>query len=757
MSGDSDDNPKETMIQPATITADTGALAPGASADDDDAEAVVVAFPSGRYAIPVDEMGDFLKLGRKEQYRIKMLLTCFREMEADAAGSVKAAETLAFKLRHLRGFGASNLQQLFRKWKGNGWRTLVRGYTNGGEKLPPAFVDHFRAMTENNGRSIQQAINTIKRDWMSGEKVPGFGTWHDWFFKQWPERDAPTICPGFPTGWGKSNLYALRPSKASRKLKSRGFGAAQGLLPSMVRTTANLMPLQLIAIDDFEADHLCVYTDPATHKRTLVKMVGIAAMDVATRRIVGLVLKPRLENEHGREQAITRAEVRLLLFNLLSEHGVPSCGMTILAENAAAAVTSELQTTLGNLFGGRVAVTRTGLIHDRVAKGGFIERGGKPWLKGWIESAFNLLHNIAEPLPGYKGRNYLEKPGDFEESKRVTERLIGQGPRDARLSPEQLEKARLPFLSSDELAGAYMRVFDIMETRTAHRMEGFDKVMEWRRDEGEAWQPFVELAALPEAEQVAVILNERMQSPRERWLALRDKVTCKPVSEAALALLLLTPKTAKIAKHKLTFSHNGQGYTFAERGTFLDKAQEGEKVLVYFDAANADRAHVCRQDGRYIGAVRRLGAVDILDKDAVNEAERTLAAIRNGVLADVRARPLHKAEAQQLAADATHNAKLIEQAAEGRNLIDSLTRDIEPGTGDKATADTALGKATSNAILSEEQKAKADVIEAKRRANLKRGGRDIAAAAELLDEPADDSDEDAPDADFENPHADLLG
>src|SRR5690606_32680026 len=125
--------------------------------------------------------------------------------------------------------------------------------------------------------------------------------------------EIPSICPGYPDGWGKSNLYAIQPKKAARALATRGFAAAKAHLPSMLRDTSKLLPLQLITIDDFEADHLCFFVDPTSGQRYLAKVTGVAAMDVATRRILGLILKPRAPDAKGKEQAITRAEVRLLL------------------------------------------------------------------------------------------------------------------------------------------------------------------------------------------------------------------------------------------------------------------------------------------------------------------------------------------------------------------------------------------------------------------------------------------------------------
>jgi hypothetical protein len=654
--------------------------------------AELIQFPTGRYAIPAEQMADFGKLAVKEQERVKFLLSLFARMES--GGIVAMSETLGFQLRAVRGYSASNLRAAYYKWLDGGWKMVARNYTNGGEKLPMAFVQHLRALMESNARSMKQAMNQIKRDWFAGKSIPGFGTWQEWFLTQWPERDLPSVCPGTPRGWGRSNLYALQPVKAQRMLKTRGFAAAKALLGSIVRDPSTLLPLQLVVIDDFEADQKCFYWDPVKGTRAIVRMAGVAAMDVATRRIIGLIFKPRLTDDEGTKQSITRADVRLLLYGILRDYGVPAHGMTIMAENAAAAVTTELELTFTNLFGGKIAITRTGVIDRALVEHGFKDTGGKPWLKGWIESFFNLMHNVAGFLPGQKGANYLVKPSDFDEKERVTLRLIGTGPRDAQLSDEQLAKARLPFVSPGELHDSYLQLFRWIEERTDHELRGFAKVIEWRSHEAEPWQPFDAMATLTDEQQLSALVRERMLSPRERWAALFPRITCHAVPPHVAMMLCLTPKKTELKSGKLTFTHNGTGYTWLTdpRGPLAQSVRDGADLLVYFDATQPLAAHVTDLQGRYLGEVKRLGPVNITDTAAVTDAEKQLAQHYAAHLDEIRARPLHQAEAAQQLEDNAVNAALVEDAKSLRNtqgVTATLNRPIPQATiaaGGDATA-----------------------------------------------------------------------
>jgi hypothetical protein len=689
--------------------------------------AELIAFPSGRYAIPSDDMADFGKLAVKEQERVKFLLGLFAKMEA--GGIVAMSETLGFQLRAVRGYSASNLRAAYYKWIEGGWRMVARRYTNGGEGLPIAFVQHLRALMENNARSMKQAMNMIKREWFLGKSIPGYGTWQEWFLTQWPERELPTVCPGTPRGWSKSNLYSVQPVKAQRALKTRGFAAAKALLGSIVRDPSTLLPLQLVVIDDFEADQKCFYWDPVKGTRAIVRMAGVAAMDVATRRIIGLIFKPRLTDDEGAKQSITRADVRLLLYGILRDYGVPAHGMTIMAENAAAAVTTELELTFTNLFGGKIAITRTGVIDRALVEHGFKDTGGKPWLKGWIESFFNLLHNVAGFLPGQKGSSYLTKPADFDEKERLTLRLVGTGRNDAQLSDEQLAKARLPFLSPGELHDAYLQLFRWIEERTDHELRGFAKVIEWRSHESEPWQPFEALATLTDEQQLSALVRERMQSPRERWAVLFPRITCHPVPAHVAMMLCLTPKKTELKSARLTFTHNGTGYTWLAdpRGELAQSLRDGAEVLVYFDATQPLSAHVTDLQGRYLGEVRRLGPVNITDTAAVTDAEKQLAQHYAAHLEEIRARPLHQLEAAKMLEDRTVNAALVDEAKQLRNtqgVTATLNRPVP------AAAIAAGGDQLGAAVATRDLRRLRD--EAQRKALRKAGDQ----SESLLDSPA---------------------
>ncbi|MDX2193123.1 MAG: hypothetical protein NW201_07205, partial [Gemmatimonadales bacterium] len=201
--------------------------------------ATVIPFPTGRYAVPSEDAAAFAALRPADQERVKLFLACFEAMEQGGLGVVPASQQCALTFSTVPGFSAPSLRRHYYAWRTDGWRALLRGYRGKDrEHVPAEFVEHFKAMAEQNCRSMRQAMAAIVRQWMLGEPIPGYGTWREWYAKKYPLRPIPESCPEVPRGWGKSNLYALAPTRAERLMMTRGIVAAKAHLPSLVRDTS---------------------------------------------------------------------------------------------------------------------------------------------------------------------------------------------------------------------------------------------------------------------------------------------------------------------------------------------------------------------------------------------------------------------------------------------------------------------------------------------------------------------------------------
>ena len=632
------------------------------------------------FTVPLAELGEFAGLAERRRTEVNFTLSLLKRVSGLVAGghSLEAAcQAVAAGSRHaMRGCSAQTLRRKFETYAEAGdWRSLVKGY-RGPNTQPREFQLEVKRVSQLNQCSVTEALTRLRERWAAGEAIPGYGTWVDHFRREHPLAPLPKVWPRgfFPTGWHVRNLRRYASSKGARKLFQRGLAAAKQHFPSLTRDPAQLRPLELVVIDDFELDCLCAFPGDADHKPQIGRVAGLLAMDVATRRKLHWGLGQRLERDERAADGtvrtvrtgIARIDVQLLLHGLFEKFGLPDYVVTILCENAAAAIAPELELSISTLFNGRVRIERTGLIEHRNLTNGFVERGGKPWEKGWIEAAFAKLWNILGDQRGYKGNNMrLNAPGDLDAKIRYTKVLLGQGERALNLPPEKIAALRLPFLSPAELAEAFAWACAVADTRTEHRYLGFDRVTEFSLGDGTEPQPFAALALLPPDAQTQVKLIERMESTTERWARLAAGVNFTAIKPEALAVFLLTPKRAVWRNQAISFVHQRggkrEGFSYVDAtGEVMANVAEGTEFLCYLNPAAPGELHITAINGALTGTLTRLGGargmVDIRDKEALKVQAALQAAIVNRTVRDNR--ELHEEQAVREQAEREHNAAI---------------------------------------------------------------------------------------------------
>lgn len=636
-----------------------------------------------QFSVPLDDLAEFAALPEARRVEVQTTLRLLERIhDLRGPGSLDTAcATVAATSRHLmRGCSKQSLRRKYETFLGSideehpsgNWRTQVAGY-KGPCTLPAEFVQHARRLAEDNHRSMAEAWELLRLQWREGHQIPGYGTWVQHYMALYPERPLPKKWPrGFyPQGWSKRNLYRYAPSKGARTLALRGLAAAKRFFPSVKRDPSGLRPMEWIVIDDFELDCLCVFPGDGRTPAQISPVAGLLAKCVGTRRNLHWGIGARILREEKQKDGsvkqirsgIRRVDVQVLLHDLFAKYGLPEYEVTIICENATAAISPELELSLQTLFEGRVKIERTNLIDHKTLGNGFTEHGGCPWEKGWVESAFNHLWNIMGNMPGYKGSNQrLNAPGDLDAKIAYTKLLLGQGERALNLPPEKIALLRLPFPSPEAVERAFAWAVAQQDQRTEHKYLGFERVTEFLLEEGGAPRPFNELALLPPSAQQQVITVQRPEAPIERWSRLAHATQFRPVPAAVLALLLLTPKRVTYRNHAVTFAHDKLGYTYVdEAGTVLRGVPEGTEFLGYFDPANPGELHLADLKGAYAGTLRRFGGhrgmVDARDQAAISEMAGVATTIRNRTLAEVRER--HADQDAQLAQDKAHNDAIV--------------------------------------------------------------------------------------------------
>ncbi len=642
-----------------------------------DSGSALATAPSLSFSVPISDLTEFASLPEARRTEVQFKLGLLRRLhELRGPGSfVQAAATIAAQHAHqMRGASKSNLIKAYYGYIGShgDWRVLVANYKAPSHQ-PSEFVQELKRVAELNHRSIEEALKALRQRWADGESIPGYGTWIEYYSSVYPDRPLPKTWPrGFyPAGWSPRNLRRYGPSKGTRILFQRGIAAAKRFFPSVKRDPSGLRPLELVVIDDFMLDALCVFPGDKKAPAQIAPVAGLLAKDVATRRSLVWGIGAQIERDEKQPDGtfkkvrcgIRRVDVQMLIHDLFAKFGLPDYTVTILCENATASISPELELSLDTLFEGRVKVERTGLIEHKTLTNGFVERGGKPWEKGWIESAFNALWNIMGDQPGYKGSNArLNGPADMDAKIAATKLLLGQGERGLKLPPEKVALLRLPFPSPEAVERSFAWACIQIDLRTDHKYIGFDRVTEFMLADGTEPQPFQNLALIPSDQQMQVQIVERSESPLERWQRISQAVTFQQIPSSVLALMLLTPKRVSWKNSAITFVHDKIGYSYVDAdGSVMRGVQDETELLAYFDPAAPQSLHLADLKGAFVGTLERLGGrkgmIDLRDKAAISAAGGVVAQIVNRAQAELRER--HADADSQLAIDRAHNAQVI--------------------------------------------------------------------------------------------------
>jgi hypothetical protein len=631
--------------------------------------------------------------------RCELLLCCMERIHLARNRKAECAE-IARGLTHLRGCSAHQLKRLYLSFRaaGNDWRKLVPAYHLPAEEhqrgnLSPEFIRYWQALAEENQRAARPAYRELLRRWRRGDEIGGMGTWRRWWQAKFKGRPLPVECPeDIPAGWSYENLLAHMPAKVETIIVRDGLFAAHAGLSQILRDRNQLRPHELLTFDDAQLDFRVMAEGGVR------KLRGVFCLDVGDAYLLSHYTKPVLAKEDGGEEGLMRGEVRQLLFYLLRDYGIPrDYPLNLLVESGAASVSKEDAAWLHAMSEGRIIVHRTSVTERTAFLGAYSERYGQPWHKGWIEAFFNLLHNECAGLSGQFGRNQLEgKTGDFEKRKEAALTLY----KAAELLPDfYRDQLSMPFPSLARANDFLVDVINRINHRRDHRLQGFDRVPQWRLTEGDTWRDWADLRALPPAVHDAVQTREVMESPAERrarrWAGL-DRIS---LSELSLIPLLNAKRTVTLAKpFEVKLQIDGKGHVFRKTDKAL--AKEGLTFTAHFDEDRADCIHLFDEAGRHVATLPRVDGFNPLDREAYKAASKENAAANRVLLDNIQARTAGRA-GERLAAE-QHNREVLETAAAdieaGRMQLtpaERATLSMQAGAAEVRTTRAASTKRTT--------------------------------------------------------------
>ncbi|HTJ77966.1 MAG TPA: hypothetical protein VL357_03145 [Rariglobus sp.] len=592
--------------------------------------------------------------------RCELLLCCMERIHLARNRKAECSE-IARRLTHLRGCSAPHLKRFYLAFRasGNDWRKLVAAYHLPAEEhqrgnLSPEFVRYWQALAEENQRAARPAYRELLRRWRRGDEIAGVGTWQRWWQAKFKGRPLPAECPeDLPTGWSYENLLANMPAKVETTIVRDGLFAAHAGLSQILRDRNQLRPHELLTFDDAQLDFR-VMADGGVRK-----LRGVFCLDVGDAYLLSHYTKPALAKEDGGEEGLMRAEVRQMLFYILRDYGIPrDYPLNLLVESGAASISKEDAAWLHAMSGGRIIVHRTSVTERTAFLGAYTERYGQPWHKGWIEAFFNLLHNECAGIAGQFGRNQLEgKTGDFEKRKEAALALYKAAECLPAFYRDQLAT---PFPSLGRANDFLIDVINRINHRQDHRLQGFERVSQWRLTDGDRWRDWAELRELPAAAHDAVQTREVMESPAARHARRWAELVRDPLSELSLIPLLNAKRTVTLAKpFEVKLQIDGKGHVFRK----IDKAlaKEGLTFTAHFDEDRADCIHLFDEAGRHVATLPRVDGFNPLDRDAYKTAIKATAAGNRVLLDNIQQRTAGRAGERLVAEE--RNREVLETAA----------------------------------------------------------------------------------------------
>ncbi|MES2697278.1 MAG: hypothetical protein V4773_27685 [Verrucomicrobiota bacterium] len=581
----------------------------------------------------------------EERVRIREFFAVFREMLA--ARNLKAgAASAALKRRHLGwGWSAKSFKQLFAVYRDGGykpgdhrkvgasypagdWRVLQRTYKGKEPALPAEFVRWLNERwTEFKGRT--DIVNAVWRHvvydvWLVGKPVPTYGTVDDWCRRTGRARPHPAIVrlSELPAGWSEATFRRRLPKlRAVKEQMAHGYLAAHNAQPDQLLTDRSpLLPLQYIFLDDSRPDLRCTWFGPGS-RGEMVYPLMVLGLDACSGVDLANCAKPRAlkaadaetEGDRKARHGVTQDMALRVLVEILRKFGLPPWPITIVHENAAACIPPWAKRLLESLYGDRIRFEATGIFKEKMMAHGFRDEGGAPYDKAPIEAFFRLLMTQLARLPGSTGPRYDTAPGELKQIEKYTLGLMEK----AGGLQEVFAKFQSPLLDFNEAHAAIEDALRILRFRCQHKLQGFDRIREWRRSPADSYRPWSQFLALPAEEQNAIAaahpdnLLSRMECPAERFCRLLQGVTLTPVDGDLLTYIAgprapMTIRDGKVMLERTALTDDLLVFREGDHpllsGEFEGRTLEG---VLAPDLSHVVLAH----DGRVLGSVFRQGRV----------------------------------------------------------------------------------------------------------------------------------------------------
>lgn len=560
--------------------------------------------------------------------------------------------------------------------------------------LPPEFIDYWKFLVEQNQRKCKPAYRALLRqlsEWRTGagDPIPGYSS-----------PPVNSMLNDFPNGWSYRNLMRHIPERHELAASRQGKQAARAHLPSVHTTRVGLYPLAHVQFDDRWCDFEVI-----VGQRGTARLLEFGAVDFFTGLMFPPALKPRIRNmETGKMQVLNERDFRLYIAWFLTDIGWDARGTILNMEHGTAALRGNVVEQLQFLTGGAVSIVKGGIDTTPILPGQHQSRAkGNPRAKALKEGLGNLLHNEAADMiamPGQVGKDRDSQPESHHGRTKENETLLAI----ANLYPAIANELRMGFLRLEQAVDLMHRIYDRLNQRTDHKIEGWEKaglmLPEFRMTAGQPWQSLAIVDQWPDTQRQMIqgliqsdptLRRLRRMSPAEAWEHRLSKEHNRKLPLSALPAILGQDlgKIRTVREKSFIFQDSelgpGNHYYLAECMSHAgpELLKNGSEWLTFVHPFRPEILIVCKPDGAYHGICRRQNIPTANDFSAIRKEHGKMQSLYNQALADTARRADTYGTRRE---DQAHNARVIARAAQaGEPSTPKRRKYTAPATDEEET------------------------------------------------------------------------
>lgn len=429
-----------------------------------------------------------------------------------------------------RKLSESCLRNKYYAWvaAGRDWRVLVDRRRNKKDVRMGAVGHIYKRYCEDDQRTSFQAWLRMLGDFRAGVHFDNVGSWVSVWVEQMGDEQIPAVCPAdwVPNGWSYQNLqqrYGL--TKFEEKATRIGMKAAREFILPVLKSRIGLLPGMQFEGDDKHHNVIVNYEGQPEGLRPLEFVI----YDVASGSRVASGIRPTMMDAvTGKKDRLKEKEFLFLVVHLLTVKGFHRDGCVFGVEWGTAAIRPDREKAIGDVSGGLVKFSRSGILGEQVHQGLFGGRGGgNPQFKPLVESLHGLDHNILAALPGQVGMDREHCPEWLHGLSRYNRELVVAA---AQISPEQRQRLTFPVIEFHQWLSVVNELYTKFDRRWWHNLEGWVQnewmVTEYRHGYDGNWFPMQKLCDLQGNDRAAIEafiqahpehVRTRRLSPHEVW------------------------------------------------------------------------------------------------------------------------------------------------------------------------------------------------------------------------------------------------